>query len=521
MSEVPRLELTGIEKSFPGVKALENVSFSVRRGTVHVLCGENGAGKSTLMKIINGIYQPDAGVMRLDGQVVRINNAIEARKHRISMIFQELNYIPELTIEQTMFLGREPVNSLGKIDWKKIRRDTLQLFAQEKLDYKPDTQMKELSISDIQMLEIVKAISYDADVIIMDEPTSAITQREVERLFDKINVLRSRGASIIYISHKLDEIFKIADEITVLRDGTVVGSYPKSELDIDKVITMMVGRVITNSYPKEEVKLGDKILEVQDLQSPGVFQDISFHVRAGEIVGFAGLMGAGRTEVMRTLFGLDHYSSGQVQIEGRGVRINRVSDSINSRLVMLSEDRRRYGLIPVRSIRENISLATLSQFIYMGFLHEKKENESINEICQKMRVKAPDWETTVEALSGGNQQKVVLAKWMVRDPAVLIMDEPTRGIDVGAKVEIYKLMSALAHEGKGLVMVSSELPELMGMCDRIYVMSQGKITGELERSDFSQEAIMRLATANSTVNEATMKFSTANKTADEVKRSED
>lgn len=494
MADQPKLEMKGISKSFPGVKALENVSFTVKKGTVHVLCGENGAGKSTLMKIINGIHQPDTGEIILDGQTVKISNAIEARKHKISMIFQELNFIPELTVEQALFLGREPINKLGKIDWKKIRRETLELLEREGLSYHPETQMKNLTVSDVQMLEIVKAVSYDSELIIMDEPTSAITNREVAKLFDKIFALRARGVSIIYISHKLDEIFQIADEITVLRDGTVVGTRDKSETNIDQVIAMMVGREIKDSYPKTETVLGDKVLEVRDLNSPGVFKDVSFHVRSGEIIGFAGLMGAGRTEVMRVIFGLDPHHGGEIKIKGEPVKIKNVRQSIEKGVVMLSEDRRRYGFISVRSIRENTTLSSLSKFMYGGRLHAKKEQSTVDDICKKMRVKAPTWETTVEALSGGNQQKVVLAKWMVRDPAVLIMDEPTRGIDVGAKTEIYKLMSSLAEDGKGLVMVSSELPELIGMCDRIYIMSRGRITGELDRADFSQEKIMAFAT---------------------------
>ncbi|RCX19363.1 monosaccharide ABC transporter ATP-binding protein (CUT2 family) [Anaerobacterium chartisolvens] len=501
MKNAPKLELRGVEKSFPGVKALSNVNFSVKKGTVHVLCGENGAGKSTLMKIINGIHQPDAGHILIDGEEVKIHNPIEARKCGISMIFQELNYIPEITIEQNMFLGSEPLTRLGSVDWREIRRRTLELMKSESLQYSPDTRLKDLTVSDIQMLEILKAISYDSDIIIMDEPTSAITNREVEVLFKKIGELKSKGVSIIYISHKMEEIFRIADDITVMRDGSVVDTLPADELDIDTVISMMVGRKITNVYPKEKLEIGNHVLEVQDLTCGNTFRNVSFNLRAGEIIGFAGLMGAGRTEVARAIFGLDPYTSGKIKIKGKEVKVRAVNDSIKNGLVMLSEDRKRYGIVPIRSIRENVSLPNLKQFIKKGRLHTKKEKNIVKSICERMRVKAPTLDTTVDALSGGNQQKVVLAKWMLRDPDILILDEPTRGIDVGAKYEIYKLMTELAHEKKAVIMISSELPELLGMCDRIYVMSKGAITGEIKRECFSQELVMKYATGTLTSNE--------------------
>lgn len=494
MRNAPRLELRGVEKSFPGVKALSNVNFSVKKGTVHVLCGENGAGKSTLMKIINGIYQPDSGQILMDGREVKIHNPIEARKLGISMIFQELNYIPEITVEQNLFLGCEPVNKLGAVDWKEIRKRTVELMKQENLMYAPETKLKDLTVSDIQMLEILKAVSYDSDVIIMDEPTSAITNREVEVLFKKIADMKAKGVSIIYISHKMEEIFRIADEITILRDGSVIDTLPASELTIDKVISLMVGRTITNVYPKEKVPIGDVVLEVEGLTQGQTFTDVSFTVRAGEIVGFAGLMGAGRTEVARAIFGLDPFTAGKIKIKGREVTIKSVEDSIENGMVMLSEDRKRFGIIPMRSVLENVSLPNLRLFIKKGRLHARNENSTVKAYCDRMRVKTPTLETSIDSLSGGNQQKVVLAKWMLRNPDVLIVDEPTRGIDVGAKFEIYKLMTDLAREKKAVIMISSELPELLGMCDRIYVMAKGKILGELHLPDFSQENIMKLAT---------------------------
>lgn len=490
-----KLRVSNIEKSFPGVKALNNVSFAVKKGTVHAICGENGAGKSTLMKIINGIYKQDAGQILIDENVVEINSPIQARQLGISMIFQELNYIPDITVKESLFVGNWPTTKYGIVDWAEMRKQTLDLLKKENLDYSPDTKLKELTISDIQMLEILKAISYDSDIIIMDEPTSAITEKEVKTLFNKINELKERGTSIIYISHKMDEIFEIADEITVFRDGIVVDSREKKNYDMDTIIAQMVGRKIENNYPRKETAIGKTIFEVKGLTRKGYFEDINFYVREGEIIGFAGLVGAGRTEVMRSLFGLDNYQQGEILIRGEGVDIKNVRDSINKKMVMLSEDRRRYGIVPVRSVKENVSLSSLNKFIYGGKLDSNKETQAVSDICKKMNVQTPTLETPIESLSGGNQQKVVLGKWMVTDPDILILDEPTRGIDVGAKYEIYKLMVELAKEKKAIIMVSSELPELIGMCDRIYVMAKGSITGMLDRDNFTQEDIMAYATA--------------------------
>ncbi len=489
-----KLRVSNVDKSFPGVKALDKINFAVKKGTVHVICGENGAGKSTLMKVINGIYKQDSGQILIDGKPVEISNPIQARKLGISMIFQELNYMPEMTIEESLFVGNWPTDKYGKVDWKTIRSRTLELLKKEKLDYDPQTKLKDLSVSDIQMLEILKAISYNSEIIIMDEPTSAITQKEVEVLFEKILELKKRGTSIIYISHKMDEIFRIADEITVFRDGAVVDSRPKEDYDMETVITQMVGRKLDSVFQKEEIELGERVLEVRNLTDAGKFENLSFSVHEGEIVGFAGLMGAGRTEVMRALFGLDPYQSGEIIIKNEKIDIKNVKSSIDKKMVMLSEDRRRFGIIPVRSVKENVSLSSLKRFIYRGRLHGEEENRTVEEFCKSMNVKTPTYETSIESLSGGNQQKVILAKWMVTDPDILILDEPTRGIDVGAKHEIYKLMTSLAKKGKALIMISSELPELIMMCDRIYVMSKGKITGMLNRDEFSQERIMAYAT---------------------------
>ena len=487
------MRVSRINKSFPGVKALDNVNFAVRKGTVHALCGENGAGKSTLMKIINGIYKADSGQIFLDEKPVTIKDPIQARDYGIAMIAQELNYVPEMSIEENLFLGRLPVTKFGNVDWKRVRRETIEFLRQENLPYKPDQKLKTLTVSDIQMLEIIKAISNNAQIVIMDEPTSAITNREVEVLFGKIAELKKKGVSIIYISHKMEEVFRIADDITVLRDGKTVETHPASEIDLDKVIALMVGRKMDNVYPKEEVEIGEPILEIEGLGSKGVFKDINFKANKGEIVGFAGLMGAGRTETMRAIFGLDPYDEGKIKVHGKEVTIKKVSDSIAQKVVMLSEDRRRYGIIPIRSVMENASISSLDKIIYGGRWHPKVEKELVSKYFEKMHVKTPSLETAIQGLSGGNQQKVLLAKWMLRDPDVLILDEPTRGIDVGAKFEIYRLMTDLVKEGKTVIMVSSELPELIGMCDRIYIMNKGRITGCLSKDEFSQETIMRYA----------------------------
>jgi inositol transport system ATP-binding protein len=494
MNTVPLLELRGIEKLFPGVKALSDMSFSVRKGSVHVLCGENGAGKSTLCKIINGIYQPDRGEILLNGQPVVVRDPIEARSHKIAMIFQELNFIPEFTVEQNLFLGNEPTNRFGKVDWQAIRQRTLALLEQEGLPYRPDTKLKDLSVSDIQMLEIIKAISYQANILIMDEPTSAISTKEVEVLFRKIAELKSQGVGIIYISHKMDEIFRIADEISVLRDGRLIDTRPASELDIETVIKLMVGRKMESAFPEKHGQpIGPVSLEVSRLCQGRTFRDVSFNLRHGEIVGFAGLMGAGRTEVVRALFGLDEISSGSVSINGQPVAIRNVQDSIKHGMAMVSEDRKRYGIIPVRDVNENISLSSLEKVRNFFGINHRLERSRNAEISKRMKVKTPSLETLISSLSGGNQQKIVIAKWLLRAPEILLLDEPTRGIDVGAKFEIYTLITELAREGKAVLMISSEMEELIGVCDRIYVMAKGRISGELARQDFSQENIMKLA----------------------------
>jgi inositol transport system ATP-binding protein len=503
MSENVFLELRGISKAFPGVQALSGVSFTAKCGEVHALCGENGAGKSTLMKIINGIHKADSGQIFIEGKQVHIQNPQDARRRGISMIFQECAFVPEMSVAESLFLGDLPVNKFGKVDWHNIYSTTEKLLRVEGMLDNPrfinglDTKLKNLTIADIQMLEIVKAISKDSQVIIMDEPTSSIAKKEADDLLKKVLELRGRGKSIIYISHKMDELFKIADRVTVFRDGKVVGGDEAKNLTIDKVITMMVGREISNEYPKEDVQSGGKILEVNNLRSTGVFSGVNFNLKAGEIVGFAGLVGAGRTEVARAISGLDPVSGGEVCVNGKKINLKDVSESINAGIAYCSEDRRRYGLVLIRSIKENVGLPNLNRYIFKGYLHKDKESEEVELQKRNLKLKAPSIETAAANLSGGNQQKVVLAKWLIKDPDVLILDEPTRGIDVGAKYEIYKLMTEIVRGGRrGIIMISSELPELIGMCDRIYVMSKGRIAAEIQRKDFSQELIMQYATGS-------------------------
>lgn len=493
MDEI-KLRVSGIEKSFPGVKALSNINFAVRKGTVHALCGENGAGKSTLMKVLTGLYKADKGQIFIDEKPVEIKNPLQAREYGISMIAQELNYVSELSVEENLFMGRLPVNRFGKVDWKKVRRDAVKFLEEEHLNYAPDQKLKTLTVSDIQMLEIIKAVTNNAQVVLMDEPTSSISHNEVKLLFEKIAELKAKGVSIIYISHKMDEVFQIADDITIIRDGSVVSTDRAEDLDIETVIARMVGRKMDNAYPKEVIPLGEKNFEVKNFNSKGMFADINFDARKGEIVGFAGLVGAGRTEVMRAIFGMDHKDSGTVLIDGKEVTIKSPHDAIEKKLIMLSEDRKEYGVIPVRSVMENASVASLKRYFFGGKNHKGKERREVGDIFKQMDVKTPSLDTLIASLSGGNAQKVLLARWMLCEPEIMILDEPTRGIDVGAKFEIYKLMTDIVKEGKTIIMVSSELPELIGMCDRIYVMCQGRIMGCLNREEFSQETIMMHAT---------------------------
>lgn len=494
MSEEFALELSKITKTFPGVKALEDVSFAVKKGVVHSLVGENGAGKSTLMKIINGMYRANEGTISVNGKQVDITSPGVAEKLGIAMIFQELVYVPGLTVAENLCLGHHPSTKLGLVNWKKINQDAQALLDREGINVRATTLMGEVPISDAQMIEIAKATNKGARIVIMDEPTSSLTQHESERLFSKINELRKAGCSVIYISHKMEEVFNLSDYITIMRDGKSIQTGKISEFDERRVIAAMVGRKVENIYPQKKGSPGKVLLEVRHLNAGRTSRNISLKLRAGEIVGMAGLVGAGRTETVRAICGLDPFESGEIILDGQTYSSMNINQAINHGLVMATEDRRKYGIVPCRSIKENISLPNLKKLCRFGFVRRKHEKEQVQSYFDRLRIKANNMDVDAFTLSGGNQQKLVLAKWLMSKPKVLILDEPTRGIDVGAKYEIYELMNEMAEAGMAVLMISSELPELIGMCKRIYVMAEGEITGELENEDINQISVMRLAT---------------------------
>ena len=485
----PALELKHISKSFPGVKALSDVSFSTYPGQVHVLVGENGAGKSTLIKIINGLYTPDEGELYVFGEKIEHAHPRLMREKGIATIHQELSPVRDLTIAENIFLGREPLRANKWVNWKKLYSDTQKLIDDFGFHYKARQKMRELTVSDMQIIEILKAVSMDAKVVIMDEPTSSITEGEVRKLFEQVNRLRSAGVSIIYITHKMEEIMEIGDVASILRDGMLISTHQVKDLTQNEIITKMVGREIKDVYPPKTAIPGDKVLEIKNLCKNGVFNDINITLHKGEILGMAGLVGAGRTEVFRTVFGMDPYDSGEILYEGKKLKIHSTGDAIREGIMMVSEDRKGEGLVLCRSVGENIALPNLNT----EFLKKRQEKQNAVMMKEKLNIKTPTLETRAGSLSGGNQQKIVIAKWLLHNPKVLIMDEPTRGIDVGAKYEIYKIMCDLAQQGVGIVMISSDLPEIIGMCDRTLVMSEGRVTGEVIRKDFSQEKIMSYA----------------------------
>ena len=489
------LELKNIDKSFPGVHALNNVSFDVQEGEVHALMGENGAGKSTLMKVLTGIYTKDSGSIIYEGKEVEFHNAREAQDAGIVIVHQELNMMGHLTVAQNIFVGREPIKGI-KIDDKKMIEDSKELFKRLNIDIDPTETMSKLTVGKQQMCEIAKAISRDAKVIVFDEPSSALTDAEIEELFKIIRDLRSRGLGIVYISHRMDEIKQITDRVTVMRDGTYVGTLITETCTKEDIINMMVGRVIYEepkscSMVKEDAPV---VLKVEHLNAGRMVQDVSFELRKGEILGFAGLMGAGRTETARAIFGADPKESGEIYVNGEKVDIKSPADAVKHSIGYLSEDRKRYGVVVQKSVTENATMATLENYMHGAFINKKGEKEITQSYVEQLNIKTPSVEQLVVNLSGGNQQKVVLAKWLVRDCDILIFDEPTRGIDVGAKSEIYKLMNKLAEEGKSIIMISSELQEILRMSDRVLVMCEGKKTGELPIEKATQEAIMDLAT---------------------------
>lgn len=493
MSEKYILEMHDIVKEFPGVKALKGVKLQVRPGTVHTLMGENGAGKSTLMKCLIGEYQANSGQIIYKGQEIKVRNTQAALDMGISMIHQELSPVLERSVFENVWLGREPKKGF-LLDYKKMQDDCLELFERMGLKQDPCEQMKKLTVAKMQMVEIVKAISYDASVVVMDEPTSALTETEVEDLFRIIEELKTKGVAIIYISHKMDEIFRISDDISVYRDGEYIGTDLAANLNQDKIIHMMVGREITDMFPKAKCEIGDEILRVENLCAGRLVQNVSFNLRRGEILGFAGLVGAGRTETMETIFGMRKKTEGKIYKDGKEITIKSPIDAINNRIALLTEDRRGNGIVGLLSIKENMTLAKMNLKAYGTPLDHKKMETDTQLYIDRIRVKTPNMDEAIKNLSGGNQQKVLVGRWLLTDPDILIVDEPTRGIDVGAKAEIHTLLSELATQGKAIIVVSSELPEVMGVADRMVVMQEGVVSGIVNRSEFSQELIMKYAT---------------------------
>ena len=494
----PILSMEGVSKSFGGVPVLQDVKLEVNRGEVHAVTGENGAGKSTLMKILAGIHRMDEGRIYLNGNPVEIRSPREAIRLGISMIHQELNPVRDMTVCQNIFLGREPYSKFTRVvDRRKEREETRRLFQEMDITVDPDERMGNLSVAEMQMVEIAKAVSYSSNIIIMDEPTSAITGKEVAKLFEIISGLKAKGIAVIYISHKMDEIFAICDSITVLRDGRYIETRPAKEFDRDTLVSSMVGREIKDLFPKSKTEKGPVTLEVERLTQNGVFDNISFKAHKGEVLGLSGLMGAGRSEVVETIFGLRGSESGTVRVNGMEVTIKSPADAIKNGIALITDDRKMKGLNLTASVRDNITLLNLKAFSRFGqVVRLKKENQIADEEIKKFRIKARDRYQPVGTLSGGTQQKVVLSKWLLNDPEIIILDEPTRGIDVGAKAEIYGIISHLAEIGKAIVMVSSELPEILGLCDRVIVLYHGKVSGEFERKDFDQERIIKAAMGN-------------------------
>ena len=495
------LEMRGVCKSFPGVKALDHAQLKLRPGTVHALMGENGAGKSTLMKCMFGIYKMDEGEIYIDGEKVVISDPLEAWDKGISMVHQELQPIPARTIGENIFLGRYPMKkALGFIpvvDHDKMYEDTAKLLKRVRMDFDPKQKLGTLTVSQMQSVEIAKAVAGNCRVLILDEPTSSLTQNEVEALFRIVEDLKKEGVAIVYISHKMDEILRISDEVTIMRDGQYIGTWEAKDLTTDFIITKMVGRELTNLYPKRENIPGEVVFEVEDFTSinPRSFRHCSFNVRKGEILGVAGLVGAQRTELMEGLFGTRSHISGTIRYQGRELKITRPKDAIDQGIAMLTEDRRGSGIMGVLSVADNISVASLNKYVDYGFmLNTKKIDELVEENRKKMNIKTPSGKTLIQSLSGGNQQKVLIGRWLANDPDVLILDEPTRGIDVGAKYEIYCIIADLAKQGKSIIMISSEMGELIGMSDRIMVMCDGRITGFIDGKEANQENIMALAT---------------------------
>ena len=502
------LEAKGIIKTFPGVKALQDVDFALEPQEIHALMGENGAGKSTLVKVLTGVYQADGGTITLGDKVLqRIETTKQAFDLGISVIHQELNLLPHLDVATNIYIGRLPKNALGLVDWKKVHADADEVLRQVAADFDSHDIVRDLSVSQQQMVEIAKSVSRKAKILFFDEPTSSLTPAEVQNLFRIMRNLKEQGITMVYISHKLDEIEEIADRITVMRDGRKVMTKNMKDVSMDEIISAMVGGMITNRYPKNYVEIGGPIFEVKDLNRKGVLHDINFTLRSGEILGITGLMGAGRTELARAIFGADPIDSGEIFVEGKKVKIRNVSDAINAGIGLLTEDRKTQGLLLNLSVNDNTAIAALNskkaskKLTVRGMLHKKKIRENTELYCKKLQVKTPSIQQKVINLSGGNQQKVIIGKWLSTDSKILIFDEPTRGIDVGTKAEIYKIMEELAASGVGIIMISTELPETLGISDRVLVMRKGRIVAELDPKKTSEEEIVSYSAMEGIPNE--------------------
>lgn len=488
------LKLSGINKYFPGVHALKDAEFHVRRGEVHALLGENGAGKSTMIKIISGVHKPDTGTMTLDGRAVSFNNPREAQNAGIATIYQELGLYPELSVAENIFMGHAPMKNWGlfkTVDWDTMEQRAEELLAELNIhNLDVGAKVGTLNVGNRQRVEIAKALSLDAQILIMDEPTAALTESDVEQLFSIVRLLRERGVSIVYISHRLNEVFELADRVTVLRDGQYIGTQDVADTTERELISMMVGRTIDNLFPKQDSEKGDVVLEVRNLNRPPLTNDISFKVHAGEIVGIAGLVGSGRSETAQVIFGVLPAESGEIYVNGQRVNIHHPSEAVKYGIGYVPEDRGHQGLVKEMTIRENTSMAVLDSVSINTFINRAKERILANNSIDQLSIRATGSEQIVNKLSGGNQQKVVVSKWLASNPKLLIMDEPTRGVDVGAKSEIHRLMSQLvAEEGLAILMISSELPEVLGMSDRVLVMREGYIVGEFTREEATQEAV--------------------------------
>lgn len=488
------LEMKNIDKSFGGTHALNGINFQLKKGEVHALLGENGAGKSTLIKTLGGIHRPDSGTILIDGREVSMTDIHEAQAYGIGIIHQEIVLVPYLTVAENIFLGREITNRLGFKDMYEINKRAEEMVATLGLDIDVTTPVKNLTIAQQQMVEIVKASSFNVQILVMDEPTSSLSDEEVDRLFETIERLKSKGVSIIYISHRMEELFKITDRVTVIRDGTYVGTVNTKETSHDNLVAMMVGRKLENYYTRDFLKQSEEVVRVEGLSKKGVFDNISFSVKKGEILGFAGLVGAGRSEIMMSLFAADSYDSGDIYLYGKQVKFKNCRQAIDNGIAMVPEDRKLQGLTLVNSVEFNTSLAAL-KFIMNGVLiSSSKKEKLVFEYIKDLNIKTASKDISVSSLSGGNQQKVVLAKWLATKPKLLILDEPTRGVDVGAKSEIYAIINELAKAGLAIIMVSSDLPEIINMCDRVCVIREGIMAGEVDHASISQENIMKFAT---------------------------